>query len=40
MEVTALKVGDRVVAEGKEDKGMITAASVKLGEASAATLKK
>jgi hypothetical protein len=37
---TALKVGDRVVAERNEDKGMITAASVKLGDASAATPKK
>ena len=36
----ALKVGDRVVAEGKEDKGMITAATVKLGEAPASTAKK
>jgi nitrate reductase NapAB chaperone NapD len=40
VEPAALKVGDRVVAEGKEDKGMITAATVKLGEVSAATPKK
>jgi len=40
VDLTALKVGDRVVAEGKEDKGMITAASVKLGETSATTTKK
>jgi hypothetical protein len=38
--LAALKVGDRVVAEGKEDKGMITAATVKLGEAPAPTAKK
>jgi Domain of unknown function (DUF5666) len=35
VDLAALKVGDRVVAEGKEDKGMITAATVKLGEAPA-----
>ena len=40
VEATALKVGDRVVAEGPEEKGMITATTVKLGEAPAAAAKK
>lgn len=33
VDAAALKVGDRVVAEGPEEKGMITATTVKLGEA-------
>lgn len=33
VEAAALKVGDRVVAEGPEEKGMITATTVKLGDA-------
>jgi hypothetical protein len=37
---SALKVGDRVVAEGPEEKEMIMAATVKLGDASATTPKK
>ena len=32
---TALRVGDRVVAEGREEKDMITATTLKLGEAPA-----
>jgi hypothetical protein len=40
VEVTALKVGDRVVAEGPEEKDMLTATSLKVGEAAAATTKK
>lgn len=36
VEAAALKVGDRVVAEGPEDKGMITATTIKLGEATPA----
>jgi hypothetical protein len=32
LDVTALKVGDRVVAEGPELKGTITAATLKVGE--------
>ncbi len=35
-----LKIGDRVVAEGHDDKGMIMATSVKLGAAPAAAAKK
>jgi hypothetical protein len=31
--VSALKVGDRVVAEGAEDKGMVTAATLQVGVA-------
>ena len=33
VEASALKVGDRVVAEGPEEKDMIMAATVKVGEA-------
>jgi hypothetical protein len=33
LDVSALKVGDRIVAEGPESKDMIMATSVKLGEA-------
>jgi hypothetical protein len=40
VELAALKVGDRVVAEGPEDKGMITATTLKLGEAPKAAAKK
>jgi len=40
VELAALKVGDRVVAEGTEDKGMISATTVKLGEVPAPTAKK
>jgi hypothetical protein len=40
VELTALKVGDRVVAEGPESKGMITASTLKLGEAPKAAAKK
>lgn len=40
IELTALKVGDRVVAEGAEEKEMIMATTVKLGELPAATAKK
>jgi hypothetical protein len=40
VELAALKVGDRVVAEGPESKGMITATSVKLGDAPKAAAKK
>jgi len=40
VEIAALKVGDRVVAEGPESKGMITASTVKLGEAPKAAAKK
>jgi len=40
VEVAALKVGDRVVAEGPESKGMITASTLKLGEAPKAAVKK
>jgi hypothetical protein len=32
VEASALKVGDRVVAEGPEEKGMITATTLKLGD--------
>jgi hypothetical protein len=36
LDVKALKVGDRVVASGPEDKGMISAETVKVGAAPAA----
>jgi hypothetical protein len=36
----ALKVGDRVVAEGTQQKDMILAATVKLGETPASAAKK
>jgi hypothetical protein len=36
----ALKVGDRVVAEGSEEKEMLTAASLQVGTAPAAGVKK
>ena len=39
VDVKALKVGDRVVASGPEDKGMISAETVKLGAAAAAPAK-
>jgi hypothetical protein len=35
VDVKALKVGDRVVASGPEDKGMISAETVKVGAAAA-----
>jgi hypothetical protein len=40
IDLKALKVGDRVVASGPEDKGMISAETVKLGAAPAAAAKK
>ena len=40
VEVASLKVGDRVVAEGPESQGMITATTVKLGDAPTAAVKK
>jgi hypothetical protein len=40
LELSALKVGDRVVAEGPEKQGMITATSVKVGDAPAAAAAK
>jgi hypothetical protein len=40
VDASALKVGDRVVAEGPEQKGMITASTVKVGEAATSTAKK
>lgn len=40
VEAASLKVGDRVVAEGPEEQKMIKAATVKVGEAAPATLKK
>jgi hypothetical protein len=40
VETSAVKVGDRVVAEGAEEKGMIMATTVKLGELPAAAAKK
>jgi hypothetical protein len=40
VELAALKVGDRVVAEGPEAKGIITATTVKLGEAPVTAAKK
>jgi hypothetical protein len=39
LDVKALKVGDRVVASGPEDKGMISAETVKIGAAAAAPAK-
>jgi len=39
VDVKALKVGDRVVASGPEDKGMISAETVKVGAAAAAPAK-
>ena len=39
VDVKALKVGDRVVASGPEDKGMISAETVKIGAAPAAPAK-
>src|SRR5436190_13573555 len=40
LDASALKVGDRVLAEGPEEKDMIMAATVKVGEAPAAKAKK
>jgi nitrate reductase NapAB chaperone NapD len=40
LEASALKVGDRVVAEGPEEKGMITATTLKVGAAAPAATKK
>ena len=40
LDAKALKVGDRVVAAGPEEKGMISAETVKLGAAPAAAAKK
>ena len=40
LDVKTLKVGDRVVASGPEEKGMISAETVKLAVASAAAAKK
>jgi hypothetical protein len=40
VDASALKVGERIVAEGPEEKEMISATSVQLGAASAATAKK
>jgi hypothetical protein len=40
VEASSLKVGDRVVAEGPEEKGMIMAATVQLGTAPAAAAAK
>ena len=37
---SALKVGDRLVAEGAEDKGMVTAATVRVGQATPTTARK
>jgi hypothetical protein len=37
---TALKVGERIVAEGAEENAMITATTVQLGAAAATTAKK
>ena len=39
VDVKALKVGDRVVASGPEDKGMISAETVKVGATPAAATK-
>ena len=39
VDLKALKVGDRVVASGPEEKGMISAETVKVGEAPAAAKK-
>jgi hypothetical protein len=40
LDVSALKVGDRLVAEGREEKDMLTATTLKVGEATPATTKK
>ena len=40
VEASSLKVGDRVVAEGPEEKEMIMATTVKVGEVPATTAKK
>jgi hypothetical protein len=40
VEATALKVGDRLVAEGTEEKAVFTATTVRLGEAPAPAAKK
>jgi len=40
LEASALKVGDRVVAEGPEEKEMITATTLKVGETASAATKK
>jgi hypothetical protein len=40
VEATALKVGDRLVAEGTEEKTMFLATTVRLGQAAAPTAKK
>jgi hypothetical protein len=40
VDASALKVGERIVAEGPEDKKMITATTVQLGTASTASAKK
>jgi hypothetical protein len=40
VEGTALKVGDRLVAEGTEDKAILMATTVRLGEVPAPTVKK
>jgi len=40
VDAKALKVGDRIVAEGPEQQQMIMATTVKVGEAAAATAKK
>ena len=40
VDVSGVKVGDRVVAEGTEEKDMLTAKTVKLGVAAATTAKK
>jgi hypothetical protein len=40
VEATVLKVGDRLVAEGTEEKAVFTATTVRLGEVPAPTAKK
>ncbi len=40
VEATTLKVGDRLVAEGTEEKAMFLATTVRLGQAAAPTAKK
>jgi hypothetical protein len=40
LDAKSLKIGDRVVASGPEEKGMISAETVKLGAAPAAAAKK
>jgi hypothetical protein len=40
VDAKTLKIGDRIVASGPEDKGMISAETVKLGAAPAAAAKK